>query len=591
MISDTLKQKLSLLPMEPGCYLMKDAFGTIIYVGKAKKLKNRVNSYFTGAHDYKTTKLVSQIHDFDFIITSTEKESLILEINLIKEHKPRYNIMFMDDKMYPYIRVPKSGKPELKVVRDRKMLPNFLYFGPYPDAAAAHRIVEVLNQSVPDEDGNLYPNTLAIYEQFNRTTKRYTSHQLDMWRNQIMRLLNGSSQIFQKNLENKMNEAAEALNFELAQKYKEHLRAFVYNNDRQQVQLKRDEMFDVFNYDIRQGYLAIVGLFVRAGRLIERTMAMEATLEEPEDAFISFLATYYDSQPMPKQIYVPDSIPLGDISDILSTKVDHAKRGQKRKLLEIAKKNATQQLTDQFEILKQQTDFKESGLKALREILKIEKPIHRIEIFDNSHISGNFAVSACVVFDDGEPNRKMYRKYQLHQGNDDVASMEEVLYRRYLRLLKEQAPLPDLILVDGGKGQIGAALRVLESLDLDIPVAGLVKDERHRTRALMTSGLKTLELITDKPLFALMTHMQDEVHRVVISYHKILRKKAMTKSVLEEVPGLGKKRIQILLKHFGSLKGIKSASIESLEEVIPTDVARELYAILHIDWNDSNEKN
>lgn len=591
MISEHLKEKLALLPAEPGCYLMKDRHGIIIYVGKAKKLKNRVSSYFSGAHDYKTTKLVSNIVDFDFIITDTEKESLILEINLIKEHRPRYNIMFMDDKMYPYLRVPKEGKPEVKVVRDRKMLPNYHYFGPYPDATAARKIAEVLNQSRPDENGNLYPNTLAIYDQFNRVERRYSAEEIKEWRQSIITILNGTSTKFHDDLHARMLQAAQSLEFELAQKYKKHLDAFEYNSDRQQVQLQRHETFDVFHYATRSGYIAIVGLFIRAGRLIERSMAVEASLEEPEDAFVSFLSQYYDSQPKPKQIYVPDSIELESISDLLGVHVSHALRGRKRKLLEIALKNAKQQLNDQFQILKERQSFKHKALEELKDILNLTEDIHRIEVFDNSHISGSYAVSACVVFDDGEPNKSQYRRYRLHQGNDDVASMEEVLYRRYLRILKESGQFPDLILVDGGKQQVNAALTILSSLDLKIPVAGLVKDDRHRTHALLTSNGTKLDIDKRSPLFALMTHMQDEVHRFVITYHKSLRKKAMTRSILDEVPGLGPKRKNMLYKEFGSLKAIRMATLDTLKKYLPDAVAQELYDIIHIEWDDENGKN
>lgn len=591
MISEHLKEKLALLPAEPGCYLMKDRHGIIIYVGKAKKLKNRVSSYFSGAHDYKTTKLVSNIVDFDFIITDTEKESLILEINLIKEHRPRYNIMFMDDKMYPYLRVPKEGKPEVKVVRDRKMLPNYHYFGPYPDATAARKIAEVLNQSRPDENGNLYPNTLAIYDQFNRVERRYSAEEIKEWRQSIITILNGTSTKFHDDLHARMLQAAQSLEFELAQKYKKHLDAFEYNSDRQQVQLQRHETFDVFHYATRSGYIAIVGLFIRAGRLIERSMAVEASLEEPEDAFVSFLAQYYDSQPKPKQIYVPDSIELESISDLLGVPVSHALRGRKRKLLEIALKNAKQQLNDQFQILKERQSFKHKALEELKDILNLTEDIHRIEVFDNSHISGSYAVSACVVFDDGEPNKSQYRRYRLHQGNDDVASMEEVLYRRYLRILKESGQFPDLILLDGGKQQVNAALTILSSLDLNIPVAGLVKDDRHRTHALLTNNGTKLDIDKRSPLFALMTHMQDEVHRFVITYHKSLRKKAMTRSILDEVPGLGPKRKNMLYKEFGSLKAIRMATLDTLKKYLPDAVAQELYDIIHIEWDDENGKN
>ena len=589
MTHDIIKEKLMMLPMEPGCYLMKNDQGTIIYVGKAKRLKQRVSSYFTGAHNYKTTKLVSQIADFDFIITETEKESLILEINLIKEHRPRFNIMFMDDKMYPYLRIPREGKPEVKVARDRKKLANYLYFGPYPDATAARKIAEVLNQSRPDNDGKLFPNTQAIYDQFNKTSVRYSQADYRSWRQQIVSVLNGTSDVFYEGLNRRMMDAAMNMEYELAQRYKNYLEAFTYNNDRQQVQLNRNESFDVFHYAYRQGYIAIVGLFVRAGRLLERSMAVESCLEEPDDALISFIAQYYDSQPAPKTVFVPESIALAELEVVVDATISHAQRGQKRKLMDIALKNANQHLDDQFQLLKDRQQFKDDALKELQIALETKREIHRIEVFDNSHISGSFAVSACVVFDDGEPNKSQYRRYRLHQGNDDVGSMQEVLYRRYFRLLREEGPFPDLILVDGGKQQLNAAKSILADLDFDVAVAALVKDDRHRTHALLKTDGEQVRVDKRSSLFALMTLMQDEVHRFVITYHQHLRKKSMTKSILDEVAGLGPKRIKLLMKTFGSLRGIREATIEELKKYLPADVAHELYAIIHIDWMDSNE--
>lgn len=589
-MNQTIQEKLALLPMEPGCYLMKDKNGEIIYVGKAKRLKNRVSSYFVGAHDHKTTKMVSQVETFDTIITSTEKESLILEINLIKEHRPRFNILFMDDKSYPYLKVNREGKPVVSVSRDKKQSPKFYYFGPYPDATAAREMASVLNDSVPQGD-TLLPNTQAIYESFNRTQTQFTKEELNAWRQNIVSILNGQSKEFLESLETKMFEASQDLNFELAQNYKQKLDAIRYVSDKQQVQFQPNENFDLFHYAYYQGYIAIVGLFVRAGRLLERSMAVEASLEEPTDALFSFIAQFYQNQPKPKQIYVPEEIDKDALEIILEAPVLYAHRGKKRALLEITQKNAQQQLDDQFQLLRDRQHFKDQALKDLSENLGFKETVHRIEIFDNSHISGSFAVSACVVFDDGEPNKSQYRRYKLHQGNDDVASMKEVLYRRYFRIMKEDGIFPDLILVDGGKPQVNAALEIMRDLDLRIPVAGLVKDHRHRTHALMRYTGDTVDVAPNSPLFALMTHMQDEVHRYVIGYHRSLRKKAMTKSILDEVPGLGPKRQKELFKIYGSLRGIRNATMDDLKTVIPEAVAQELYDIIHIDWNDYHEDN
>lgn len=586
-----LEEKLSLLPMEPGCYLMKDQHGDIIYVGKAKKLKNRVSSYFVGAHDYKTTKMVSQVVDFDIIITSTEKESLILEINLIKEHRPRFNILFMDDKSYPYLKVSRSGKPEVIVSRDRKHRSDAIYFGPYPDATAAREMAKVLNESTPNASGELLPNTQAIYDKFNRTTQKYSEEAYTAWRQQIVAILNGNSKVFRDALQTKMEEASMNMQFELAQSYKEKLDAIHYISDKQQVQFDVKDQFDLFAYQTHQGYIAIVGLFVRAGRLLERSMAIEASLEDPEDALMSFITQFYQNQPLPKQIYVPISLSKEPLEAVLNHEVLHPHRGKKRALMEIAEKNAQQQLDDQFEILKQRQGFKDQALAFLGETLDTNHPIHRIEIFDNSHISGSFAVSACVVFDDGEPNKSQYRKYKLSTGNDDAASMREVVYRRYLRILKEAGTMPDLILVDGGIQQVHAAQTVLNSLDLQIPLCGLVKDDRHRTHALLKEDGTKIILEPGSALFAMMTQMQDEVHRFVINFHRSLRKKAMTKSILEEVSGLGPKRQKALYAEFKSLKGMREASVESLARIIPLEVAQELHDVLHIDWEEYREKN
>lgn len=582
-MEQTIQEKLDLLPSDPGCYLMKNKTGEIIYVGKAKRLKQRVSSYFTGSHDNKTTKMIRHIHTFDFIITSTEKESLILEINLIKEHRPRFNILFMDDKSYPYLKLNRAGQPVVSVSRDRKHNPKFIYFGPYPDATAARNMARVINDSEP-EAGVLLPNTKAIYAKFNRTAVEYTDEEIEAWRSDVIKILNGNTDQFIKSIETQMQKAAEELNFELAQLYKEKLLALQYISDKQQVQFTLNESFDMFNYAYKQGYIAIVGLFVRQGRLLEKSMAVASCLEEPVDALTSFIAQFYENQPLSKQVYVPMDVSTDDLSLILGTQVMHAQRGKKRKLLDITLRNAENQLEDQFSLLRDRQAFKDEALKELQEELHHEEPISRIEIFDNSHLAGSFAVSCCVVYDDGEPNKKLYRKYRLSSGNDDVASMKEVIYRRYFRLLSEGGRMPDLILVDGGKGQVNAAYQTVRSLGLDISVAGLVKDDRHRTHALLTSDLEELDIKQDSSLFKLMVQMQDEVHRYVIAYHKHLRKAAMTKSILDEVSGLGKVRQKQLFKQFKNLGGIKAASVEELETVVPKQVAMDLYELLHIDW-------
>lgn len=581
----TLKEKIQQLPTDPGCYLMKNSQKEIIYVGKAKNLKNRVSSYFSGAHDHKTTQMVSFVDDFDIILTSTEKESLILEINLIKEHRPRFNILFMDDKSYPYLKLNKEGIPNVVVSRDRKHNPKFHYFGPYPNATAARNMAILLNETLPSEEGFL-PNKQKIYAKFNRTELNLSDEEIDTWRQNLIKVLKGHDKEFRDALVNKMQTYAESMNYELAQSYKDRLEALDYISDKQQVQFEANDNFDMFTYAVYQGYMAIVGLFVRSGRLLEKTMALESTLEDPDDALASFIAQFYENQPIPKELYVPLELDIQTLGNILNTNVFHTHRGKKKNLMDIGKLNATNQLENQFEVLWNREKQTQLALDQLREKIHLDKKIYRIEIFDNSHISGSFAVSACVVFDDGIPNKDLYRRYKLSTGADDVASMKEVLYRRYLRILKEDGIFPDLIITDGGITQLNAALSVLDDLDLTIPIISLIKDDHHRTRSILLPSKEEVDIKINSAMYPLLVNMQDEVHRFVITYHRHLRKKSMTRSILEEVEGLGPIGRKKLYNKFKSLRNIKAATLEELETVIPHKVAVSLKELLAIDWNE-----
>ncbi|HLV49578.1 MAG TPA: excinuclease ABC subunit UvrC, partial [Erysipelothrix sp.] len=527
--------------------------------------------------------------DFEIIVTHTEKESLILEINLIKEHRPRFNILFMDDKSYPYLKLNKTGIPNVTVSRDRKHKSNFYYFGPYPNAKAARKMADLLNEILPSESGFL-PNKQKIYAKFNRTELKFTEEEINAWRQSLIRVLKGYDTDFKDALIDKMNTASMNLNFEVAQGYKERLEALDYVSDRQQVQFNRNETFDMFNYATHQSYIAIVGLFVRNGKLIEKTMAVTSTLEAFEDAFVSFIAQFYEHQPLPKEVFIPQDIPLTTLDTLLETQVKHSFRGKKFQLMEIGKRNANLKLEDQFEILLNREVKLQKGLDQLASLLNIPVP-HRIEIFDNAHISGAFAVSACVVFDDGMPNKDMYRRYRLSTGADDVASMQEVLYRRYFRLLKEDKVFPDLIVVDGGITQLNAAKGVIRDLELAIPVIGLVKDAFHRTRGILLEDENEIGLSPQDEVYPLLVNMQEEVHRFVVSYHRQLRKKSMTRSILEEVEGLGAVGRKKLYNKFGSLKRMREASLEELATVIPLKVAENLQMLLNLEWNNEHEKN
>lgn len=572
---------------------MKDRHGTIIYVGKAKNLSNRVHSYFRGAHDYKTTKLVSNIVDFETIVTQTEKEALILEINLIKKHRPRYNIMFMDDKSYPYLKLTKEDYPVLVVSRDRKQSKNADYFGPYTDVGAARSMATLLNDIYPIRKCKTLPKKVCLYYhlgqclgpcEFNVEQSVYS----DM-RKEIARVLRGDVQELVERLETDMTRASEAMRFELAAKYRDQINALHHVADRQKVQFKDKQNFDMFNFTIHQGYIGIIGFFVREGRLLEREMSVQPCVDDPAEALESFIVQYYESQPIPAKIYVPDTVNSSLLEAVLDCAVITPVRGEKKKLLELAEHNATRSVTDKFDLLKQDQHNTDAAMQQLKSLLDLDH-LYRIELFDNSHISGSFAVAGCVVFDEGKPNKNLYRRYRLHQGNNDVASMKEVVYRRYFRMMQEDSIMPDLIIADGGITQQRAIQEVLESLHLSVPVCGLVKDNRHQTAQLLDISGYPINILKESPLFSLLAQMQDEVHRFAISYHRLLRSKAQTKSILDEVDGLGEVRRKKLLRHFGSLKNIKEATVEEIAEVIPLDVAKRVKMILEVEKKEMDDE-
>jgi excinuclease ABC subunit C len=579
-----LKDKLATLPTDPGCYLMKNKAGTIIYVGKAKKLKNRLNSYFIGAHDHKTTKLVSQVDDFDYFVTQTEKESLLLEINLIKKYRPRFNIMFMDDRSYPYIKITDEPFPVVKVVRETTKDKNAKYFGPYPDATAAYRIMELINGMYPIRKCHIMPKRVCLYYHMHQCLGPcefdVSPHIYVKMKEEITRLLKGDTKILRDKMTALMNEATSTLNFEKSADYRDYLKSLDYISDPQMVMSEEIKDRDVFNYYEDSGYLAIQGLFIRGGKLLDRSLTVQALYSDPIEAFVAFILQYYQSNPLPQEILLPRGDEISSLVEVLDTKVLQPQRGMKINQVELARKNAENNLKQKFQVLSRQSAHQEEANRLLSIALH-EKEIHRVELFDNSHISGTNAVAGMVVFDDGIPNKKEYRLFKVHSKNDDLANMKEVLYRRYLRLLKENGVFPELILVDGGDTQVKAAIEIRDLLDLDIRIAGLVKDDSHRTAELVNESLDMLPVPKESPLFFMLTRMQDEVHRFALGYHQKLRSKAQTKSILDEIEGIGPIRKKELLKHFKSFRNIKEADIIQLEEVLPHDVATRVYEVFH----------
>lgn len=579
-----LKDKLATLPGDPGCYLMKNKAGTIIYVGKAKKLRNRLNSYFIGAHDHKTTKLVSQIDDFDYFVTHTEKESLLLEINLIKKYRPRFNIMFMDDRSYPYIKITNEPFPIVKVVRETTKDKHAKYFGPYPDATAAYRIMELINGMYPIRKCHIMPKKVCLY---------YHLHQClgpcefdvspDVYikmKEEITRLLKGDTKALRDTMTNLMNEATLQMNYEKSADYRDYLRSLDYISDPQMVMSEEIKDRDIFNYFEDSGYLAIQGLFIRGGKLLDRSLTVQALYSDPIEEFVAFVLQYYQSNPLPQEVLLPRGEEIAALSEVLDTKVIQPQRGMKKNQVELARKNAENNLKQKFQVLSRQSAHQEEANRLLAIALH-EKEIHRVELFDNSHISGSNAVAGMVVFDDGIPNKKEYRLFKVHSKNDDLANMKEVIYRRYLRLMKENGVMPDLILVDGGDTQVKAAIEIRDLLDLNIRIAGLIKDDSHRTADLINELLETLPVPKESPLFFMLTRMQDEVHRFALSYHQKLRSKAQTKSILDEIEGIGPTRKKELMKHFKTFKAIKEADVQQLQEVLPTEVALRVYEHFH----------
>lgn len=571
--------------MSPGCYLMKNTDGKVIYVGKARKLKNRVSSYFTGAHNYKTTKLVDHIWDFDYIVTGSEKEALLLEINLIKDYTPEYNIMFMDNTYYPYIELTDETHPRLKIVRKTKNKKN-KYFGPYPDATAARNTFKLLNKLYPLRKCNHVPDKPCLYYSLHQCLgpciNEVDKSQYDEIRKELISFIHGNTKSKIDELTEKMMTASENLQFELAKEYRDLIRSIEYVTAKQNVQFGDYKDRDILGYFIDKGYISIQLFFMREGKLLYHDFNLEPVGEDFEEDLIRFLVTYYQTHPEPYELLIPQDVDLELLTEILSCHVLQPQRGDKKSLVEMANKNAKEALEKKF-LLKEKTDEKTIlPIIELGQKLGIDTP-HTIELYDNSNIQGAYAVAGMVVYKDGVPSKKDYRKYKIKtvEGPDDYASMKEVIYRRYYRLLMEQKEMADLIIVDGGLGQIKVAKEVIDSLNLSVHICGLSKDDKHSTAMLLDEDGNQVPVDTKSPLFFLLTRMQDEVHRYAISFHRQVRSKSLFSSILDEVEGIGEARKKKLLNHFKSVKKMKEASLEELEAVIPKNTAAKLYEVLH----------
>lgn len=580
-----LKEKLLLLPNKPGCYLMKDKNGVIIYVGKAKNLKNRVNSYFKSSHTGKTKVLVSNIVDFEYIITNSELEALLLEINLIKEHNPKYNVLLKDDKSYPYIEITDEKVPRLLIVRPSKLRKkNHKLYGPYPNSTAAKKTIELLNRLYPLRKCKIMGKRECLYyhigECLGYCCNKIDKQEIDSMVSEITRFLKGEDKIVLDKIDAMMESAISKLNFEKAKELNE-LKEFVNVTLRKQlIDLNDNIDRDIFGYAVYKGYIGIQVLFLRGGKLIERNSSIYPIITDEVEDLTLFISSFYDKDNIePKEILIPDIIDDALIKDVLNINVIKPVKGKKKELVEMANKNALNTLKEKFELVKANDENALNACCELKDLLGISSA-NRIETFDNSHLFGTYTVSGMVVFTLGIPDKNNYRKYKiLSDAKDDYHLMKEVIYRRYFRVLMDNLERPDLIIVDGGKAQINAAEEVLNSLNLDIPVCGLIKNEHHKTSSLLYNE-KIYDIDKTSNLFHMLERLQDEVHNYTISYHKNIRSKGALSSVLDNVPGIGEVRKRDLLKKFPSVTKMKEASVSDLEEVLPSDVAKNLYEFL-----------
>ncbi|WP_025717445.1 excinuclease ABC subunit UvrC [Paenibacillus sp. 1-18] len=639
---ENIRHKLALLPDASGCYLMKNGEGTIIYVGKAKVLKNRVRSYFTGSHNGKTQRLVADIRDFEYIVTASNMEALILECNLIKKYQPRYNVLLKDDKTFPYLKITNEAHPKLEVTR-RVLKDKAKYFGPYPNSYAAHQTKKLLDRMYPLRKCGVMPKEVCLYYHMHQClgpcVKEVDKETYDQIGQEIGSFLSGGHEEIKKDLQRKMQEAAEELYFERAKELRDQIISIDAMMEKQKITTSDAKDRDVFGFSVDKGWMCVQILYVRKGKMIERHMSTFPFYGEAYSDFMSYVTQYYSDNPaVPQEILLPDTPKLvrqteqaaqnaensaehsADtllvaeerasyaeaahpeieaqlsggleepataalaLAEWLDVKVYVPQRGLKKQMTEMATENARVALDEKFKLIERDEERTTKAASNLGRAIGLDR-LHRVEAFDNSNIQGSDPVSAMIVFIDGKPAKKEYRKYKIRsvQGPDDYETMREVIRRRYERVLKENLERPDLIVVDGGRGQIKAATDVLENeLGLFIPVCGLVKDAKHRTSQLLVGeSNEAVKLARNSEEFYLLQRIQDEVHRFAITFHREQRGKSMVTSRLDSIPGIGEKRRKLLLKHFGSLKKIREASVEDFRPLsIGDKLARQIIAAL-----------
>ena len=574
------KEELSLVPHLPGCYLMKNKDNIVIYVGKSKNLKNRLSSYFQREHTGKTKMLVREIDHFEYIVTNTEMESLLLEINLIKKYNPKYNILYRDDKSYPYIELTSDKVPTLKIIRriNVKKVKNNL-FGPYPNVAAARKVVEILNRIYPLRKCKTYEKRECLYYHIGQCLG-YCTHEVDEnkikeMKSEIISFLNGNTKVLTDRITEKMKISSDNLDYEKALEYKELLNYINITTEKQKVDLDNTVNIDVASYYAKDNYISIQILFIRGGKLLDRNRNIFPMIDSEEEEFSRYLSEFYNKNvSMPKEVLVPDNLNKEVFEEVFKIKFITPIKGEKKKILDLAYDNARIYYEEQMTYIKRDEDKITNALEELKTKLNLPS-VSRIELFDNSNLFGTFNVSGMVVFIDGKPSKNDYRKFKItNDKNDDYGTMREVIYRRYFKVLKDNLEKPDLVVVDGGLGQINVAREVIKELGLNIPVCGLKKDDKHATNVLLGFD-PVIEVPIDKrsDLFLLLTKMQNEVHNFTISYHKQIRSKGAVSSILDNIEGIGEVRKNKLLKKYKTITKMKEASLEELEEILPKDTA------------------
>ena len=581
-----IKDKLAILPTSPGCYLMKDESGVIIYVGKAKNLKRRVSSYFNRTHTGKTARLVNDIRDFEYIVVGSNTESLVLEINLIKKYDPKYNILLRDDKSYPYIELTNEACPRLMIVRNinlRKNNRNRMY-GPYPNVTAARETVNLLNRLYPLRKCKTMPKKPCLYyhigECLGYCMKDIDTTLIKNMEDEIIRFLKGDASLVIKKLEDEMERESGLLHFEKAKELKELLDYINITLTKQQVEINDTKDIDVFGYYMDKGYLSVQVFFIRGSKIVGRHSKIWPIIDEVEEELTKYISYFYNKDVLlPKEILVPSNVDIDLLKEYLNVNISSPSRGLKKRVIDMACNNAKISLEEKFDLIKRDEARTYEANLELKNILGLDK-LDRIELFDNSHLFGSFNVSGMVVFIDGLPAKNEYRKFKItNDTNDDYGTMREAMYRRYFRVLKDNLTKPDLIIVDGGKGQMTVAHEVIDGLNLNIPIVGLKKDDKHNTNTLIYD--KEINIDKTSNLFHYLTRMQDEVHNFTINYHRKLRSKGALASILDNIEGIGASRRDELLKKYRSTKKMKEASIEELDLILPHKVSINLHEFLN----------